>query len=279
MKLKPEQLKQLSQLAIEAAREAARFISAYAQKDLKVERKAGGESLAAQVVTEVDRLSQDVILKKLRTTLQEYDLGLLTEESEDDGSRLVKDYFWCIDPLDGTLPFTEKRPGYAVSIALVSKEGIPQIGVVVNPVDQNLYHAVKGVGAFKNEVKVKIEDFNRSQDIFTLVCDKQIFEYDLPEHVKNDFKEKISEMGYPNLNIIDPGGAVMSAIYVLENAPAYFFKLPKKTQGGGCLWDYAATACIFEELCASVSDYNGDRLDLNRKESPFMNERGVLYCS
>ena len=54
---------------------------------------------------------------------QKYDFGILTEETPDNGSRLVKDYFWCVDPLDGTLPFTEGTPGYSVSIALVSKSG------------------------------------------------------------------------------------------------------------------------------------------------------------
>ena len=54
---------------------------------------------------------------------ERYDLALLTEELEDDGSRHVKDYFWCIDPIDGTLPFTQKKPGYGVSIALVARDG------------------------------------------------------------------------------------------------------------------------------------------------------------
>ena len=50
---------------------------------------------------------------------------VLTEETEDDGGRLRADYFWCVDPLDGTLPFIEGRPGSAVSIALIARDGTP----------------------------------------------------------------------------------------------------------------------------------------------------------
>ena len=55
-----------------------------------------------------------------------YDLALLTEESEDDRSCFEKDYFWCIDPLDGTLPFTRNEAGYSVSIGLVAEMVRPE---------------------------------------------------------------------------------------------------------------------------------------------------------
>ena len=69
------------------------------------------------------------------------------------------------------------------------------------------------------------------------------------------------------------------ACWVLENAPACFVKRPKIQEGGGCLWDYAATACLFEEAGAAVSDSHGNSLDLNSRDSVFMNQTGVLYAS
>lgn len=74
----------------------------------------------------------------------------MTEESPDNRERLKKDFFWCIDPLDGTLPFIESTSGYAVSIALVAHDGTPYIGVIYDPVEQVLYHAVKGCGVLRN---------------------------------------------------------------------------------------------------------------------------------
>ena len=129
MLLDKKQLLQLTDVAVDAAKEAGLFISEASKKPVSVERKSGGDTEASQVVTEVDRQAQEIILSNLNQSNEEYDLGLLTEESEDDSSRVSKDYFWCIDPLDGTLSFIESRPGYSVSIALVSKEvkNVPNI--------------------------------------------------------------------------------------------------------------------------------------------------------
>lgn len=49
--------------------------------------------------------------------------------------------------------------------------------------------------------------------------------------------------------------------------------------GGGSLWDFAATACIFKELGLSVSDFKGNQLKLNKDEGTFMNQDGIIYAS
>ena len=99
-----ETLDHLADIACEAAVSAGKLIQAYTGSEVAVSRKEGGDSLASQVVTEVDERSQALILERVRATRAQYKLGLLTEELSDDGSRFEKDYFWCIDPLDGTLP-------------------------------------------------------------------------------------------------------------------------------------------------------------------------------
>jgi 3'-phosphoadenosine 5'-phosphosulfate (PAPS) 3'-phosphatase len=75
------------------------------------------------------------------------------------------------------------------------------------------------------------------------------------------------------------GGAVINACHALEQAPGCHFKFAKSQEGGGSLWDYAATACLFEEAGAFVSDAFGDHLDLNRPDSTFMNHRGAVYAT
>ena len=74
-------------------------------------------------------------------------------------------------------------------------------------------------------------------------------------------------------------GSVLNGILVLENGPACMLKLPKKENGGGCLWDFAATACIYQELGLPATDFGGGRLDLNRKDGSFMNQEGVFYAN
>jgi 3'-phosphoadenosine 5'-phosphosulfate (PAPS) 3'-phosphatase len=58
-----------------------------------------------------------------------------------------------------------------------------------------------------------------------------------------------------------------------------YFKLPKAEEGGGSLWDFAATAALFSELGYVASDFYGEPLDLNRADSTFMNHRGVLFAT
>lgn len=243
MKLTQDNLLELCNIAIEAALESGEMIHKKSHQHIEVKHKATGTSLAAQVVTEVDILSQEIILKHISPTCKKYELGLLAEESDDDLSRFAKDYFWCIDPLDGTLPFTESRAGYAISIALVSKTGQPFIGVVFDPLTQTLYHAIKGGGAFRNNEN--------------LIWNK--------------------ETCPPSKNI-ESGGAVMNVCWILDNKSSYYCHQPKQTDGGGCLWDYAATACLFEELDLPVSDIYGKPLELNRKNSTFMNHKGILFA-
>ncbi|MGB0980254.1 MAG: hypothetical protein ACPGVV_12710, partial [Croceimicrobium sp.] len=54
---------------------------------------------------------------------------------------------------------------------------------------------------------------------------------------------------------------------------------PKKNLGGGSIWDYAATACLFQELGLQATNYYEKRLDLNKLENSFMNHEGVLYAN
>jgi len=43
-------------------------------------------------------------------------------------------------------------------------------------------------------------------------------------------------------------------------------------------WDFAATACIYQELGLPATDFEGGKLDLNRQGSTFMNHQGVFLC-
>jgi fructose-1,6-bisphosphatase/inositol monophosphatase family enzyme len=54
-------------------------------------------------------------------------------------------------------------------------------------------------------------------------------------------------------------------------------KFPKKEKGGGSIWDFAATACLFQELGLPATNFAGGRLDLNREEGTFMHREGVYY--
>ncbi|WP_299017706.1 inositol monophosphatase family protein [uncultured Photobacterium sp.] len=283
-----EQLRQLLEQATEAALKAGKFIAGFDRTQLQVSHKAGGSSLSAQVVTQVDLDSQVLIIDTLRPGIEKYDLAVLGEENacEDDVSghaRFSKSYFWCIDPLDGTLPFIEGSDGFAVSIALVAQSGWPLLGVVYNPATGDLYQALNSANApemkqvLKNGAPWQSKPDN---SFFTLFVDRS-FQSDprYPVCIER-LDVLVRYQGFDGMKVVNTCGAVMNAIGVMENTPACYFKLPKPSKGGGSLWDFSATAAIAQACgVVSASDVFGTPLDLNRIDSNYMNHKGAIYST
>lgn len=264
----------LAKIAITAAKAAGAAINRYTDREVSVEHKVGGDSYASQVVTAVDKESEAIILSHLLPTCKEFDIALLSEETADDGSRFEKDCFWCIDPIDGTLPFIRKVPGFCVSIALVGKDAHPLIGVVYDPSTETLYHAIRGQGAFRNEQSWKIDLKNK---YLTYVSDKPLADTPRADEIRELLEGYRQQLGLSEIREISGSGAVLAAIRVLENGPACMLKFPKPQQGGGSIWDYAATACIYQELHLPATNFAGGPLDLNRAADSFMNHEGVWF--
>ncbi len=269
-------LQHLANIAIEAALSAGKVIQKHMNDDITVEKKEAGSNYASQVVTKVDRECESIILSHLIPTCKTFDIGILTEETEDDRSRFKKDFFWCVDPMDGTLAFIKKQSGFSVAIALITKDGTPVIGVVFDPSTETLYHAIKGKGVYKNK---KPWNINNANDYLTYVTDKKIRDTSKSEEIQQILNKHKTDLGLKGIKEISGAGAVMNAILVLENGPACFLKLPKKNLGGGSIWDYAATACIYQELGLPATNFKGGTLDLNKKDGTFMNDQGVYYSN
>jgi 3'-phosphoadenosine 5'-phosphosulfate (PAPS) 3'-phosphatase len=274
MKLAQEQLIKLCETAKEAACEAGQFIQSQFDQDYETKGKVGGDSFASQVVTEVDFKAQEIILNHLNASIQEFDLGLLTEESVDDNSRLEKDYFWCVDPMDGTLPFTEKRTGYAVSIALVAREGFPVIGVVYVPDLKDCYSSIKGKGVYYNDEVLRLD--NQTDSILHWYMDQSFQREPYYDQVVLQIQ---GIYGSERLEIHADYGGVRNAIGVLTSGNGCYFKFSKKQKGCGSIWDYAATRLFFEELGLPVNNAFGEELHLNDSQTTFMNGQGIMFST
>lgn len=258
-----EVLQELEQTALAAATKAGSLIQAFSKKQIVVAEKEG-HSPASQVVTEADIESQKIILEVLKESVSFYDFGILAEEAPDEGERKVKDYFWCIDPLDGTLHFSQTGKGHAVSVALVSKSGSPIVAAVFDPSSNDAYSASLGQGARKNHepfaAPAKGENWKIFADL-SLIKQKEF----------SDLSKKFE--------VIFGSGAVMNAISCIESPPAIYIKPPKKEKGGGSIWDFAATSLIINEAAGLATDFFGRPLKLNRPDTTYMNQDGVYFSS
>ncbi|MCC7165745.1 MAG: inositol monophosphatase [Anaerolineae bacterium] len=135
----------LNQLAEQAARRAGEILRADFRQAHTVEFKG-----AIDIVTQVDRASEICIVDCLRESTPDY--TFLTEEET--VSRTAHDSCWIIDPLDGTLNYARGIPRFCVSIAL-EQRGVLEVGVIYDPLCQELYSARRGHGATLNGAPIQ----------------------------------------------------------------------------------------------------------------------------
>jgi myo-inositol-1(or 4)-monophosphatase len=126
--------------AIEAARRAAEI-----QMDLYERIESIDYKAEKDVVTEADHRSEEAILEVIGSAFPGD--AFLAEESGASGE--TADRLWVIDPLDGTVNYANGIPFFAVSIGLCI-DGLPTMGVVLDPTRDELFTAVSGGGAYLN---------------------------------------------------------------------------------------------------------------------------------
>ena len=109
--------------------------------DLEMDRK----TTSIDLVTEIDRRSDDMIVGYLRQQYRGH--AILAEESGASGQD--SEYRWVIDPVDGTTNYAQGLPIFAVSIALEHR-GEKVLGIVYEPVTDEMFSAIKGQGSYRN---------------------------------------------------------------------------------------------------------------------------------
>jgi myo-inositol-1(or 4)-monophosphatase len=129
---------------LELAREATTAAAALALSHFGSGRKSWYKG-PGQVVTEADLAVDTLLHDRLRAARPDY--GWLSEERADDGSRSRCRRVWMVDPIDGTRAFADGVPQFAVSVALV-EQGLPLLGVVLNPATGQRFEASRGGGAW-----------------------------------------------------------------------------------------------------------------------------------
>ncbi len=132
----------LLQETITITQAAGAAIMEYYQSDFSVKDKKPDNP-----VTDADYAADRLLRERLLALLPE--AGWLSEETADNPERLEKEAVWVVDPLDGTKEFVMGIPEFTVSVALVEK-GQPVLGIILNPVTEEVYCAQRGGGVTLN---------------------------------------------------------------------------------------------------------------------------------
>jgi len=149
--------------ALFAARQAGTIIRKIYDGKFTVNYK---DKEADDPVTLADRESDKRIKEILLDAFP--DDGWLSEETLDSDERLTKEWVWIVDPMDGTREFVQHIPEFAISIGLV-QDGEPVLGVILNPVTEELFTAIKGEGAQLNGKKIRVNQISSVREIKLLV--------------------------------------------------------------------------------------------------------------
>ena len=134
-------------VAVRAARAAGQIILRHMNR---LESLAVVEKQQLDFVSEVDRMAEAEIIRELKRAYPRH--AILAEES---GATGQSKSTWIIDPLDGTHNYLRGFPHFCVSIALV-EHGDPIIGVVFDPLRNEIFTASKGDGAFLNDRRIRV---------------------------------------------------------------------------------------------------------------------------
>ena len=137
------------------AKKAGDAIMVIYQKDFDIEFKSDKSPL-----TEADKAAHTMIEKGLKALDQSNETNIPIMSEEGKGipyeERENWEYFWMVDPVDGTKEFIKKNGEFTVNIALIHK-GAPVLGVVYAPALDQMYWAKQGEGAFKDGQRLPLK--------------------------------------------------------------------------------------------------------------------------
>ncbi|OGE20203.1 MAG: inositol monophosphatase [Candidatus Dadabacteria bacterium RIFCSPHIGHO2_12_FULL_53_21] len=232
-------------VAEKAAREAGEVLRANLGKVKEITFK-GKNSL----VTEVDKLSEDIIIDSIKRSFPSHDVF-----AEESGRRSTSsEYVWIIDPLDGTTNYAHGYPFFSISIAL-EVDGTVKAGLVYDPVKDEMFSAELGKGAFMNGEAIGVSGSARLDESHLVTG----FVHDDARMVEENLRH-FSDFIWRARAVRRDGSAALDLCYVACGRFDGFWEL------GLNPWDTAAGALIVEEAGGRVTNFTGDEYSIYVKE-------------
>lgn len=202
------------------------------------QRKADGSLL-----TEADVASQRVLSRVLPAIRQAPVIGEeMSQDQQLERWLAGAEGLWCVDPVDGTSNFVNGLPYFAVSVALML-EGRPVLGVVYNPVAQELFWAGRGQGAFLNGERLPIK--TRVPPLRGAMAGADF------KRLPRRLAERLAGAP-PYASQRNYGASTLDWCYTAAG------RFDVYVHGGQKLWDYAAGALILEEAGGGMVTLDSD---------------------
>ncbi|XP_068998332.1 inositol monophosphatase 1-like [Embiotoca jacksoni] len=210
------------------------------------------KSSPADLVTETDQRVEKILISAIRNQYPQH--RFIGEESVAAGERveLTDSPTWIIDPIDGTVNFVHRFPFVAISIAFsVNKQ--TEFGIVYSLVEDKMFHAQRGRGAFLNGQPLHAsgqEDINRCVVVTEIGAERD--DLALSTMTTNIFRL----LKLPVHGVRALGTAAVDMCQVATGGADAYYHI-----GMHC-WDIAASAIIVQEAGGVVMDTDGSKFDM-----------------
>ena len=205
-------------------------------------------------ITKADLASNTIICDALHSMSPE--IPIVSEENENIPYEIRSkwEYCWVVDPLDGTKEFINRNGEFTTNIGLVHNQRVIA-GIVYAPVLDELFYAVKGLGAFKvvngRHKKIHAAPYSAKDKRLKLVCSRS--------HLNDATKQYVEQFDQPEL--VTKGSSLKFLIIAEGNAHAYPRLAPTME------WDTCAAQIILEEAGGQVVKHTDNQPLMYNKEN------------
>ena len=226
---------------IKIAKDAGKAVMKIYNQDFGIEYKKDSSPL-----TIADKKANEIIVTSLNqlsiNSFLQQNIPILSEEGRTVpyDERKNWEYFWLVDPLDGTKEFVNKNGEFTVNIALIYKES-PVLGVVYSPVLNVCYWAKRDEGAFKDGKKLPLKT-KEKRDVYKIVTSRS--------HMSIETKDFIEAIDTDKEKVIISIGSSLKICLVAEGEADIYPRL-----GPTMEWDTAAAHAIVNESDGLFNKY------------------------
>ncbi|HIE95450.1 MAG TPA: inositol monophosphatase [Planctomycetes bacterium] len=232
-------------VAKEAALAAGEILSDSFQSGLSMRTKGG----SVELVSDADINAERAIAEVIRSHFPDH--GILGEEENSDDTDA--EHLWIVDPLDGTTNFAHGIPHFAVSVAYYAN-GIPQCGVIFNPLRQDWYVTERGRGSTHNGISLHVGKQTTLDEVLIgtgFYYDRGAMMEATLAAIDRLFKQQIRgirRFGTASLDLAMVASGQFGAFFEYQLSP----------------WDFAAGRLLVEEAGGKVTTCSGADLPLNK---------------
>ncbi|WP_243385219.1 inositol monophosphatase family protein [Bacillus kexueae] len=244
--------KEIDQHAKEWVYEAGKMIRSSFEKTLSIHTKSNPNDL----VTDIDQAVEAYLCEKIRTHFPDH--KILGEEGAGHELTTLDGIVWIIDPIDGTMNFVHQQRNFCISVGIY-EDGKGIIGLIYDVVHDELYHAVKGQGAYMNETPLPklsrdtiLEESILAINATWVIENKRIDPTILAPVVKK-------ARGTRSF-----GSAALEFAYVATGRLDGYITMRLSP------WDIAAGVVIVEEVGGIATTLEGNEIDFLKKSSIFV---------